>query len=47
MSEAETVALNAEVIENLRKYKGKSLLRRAAMNILVKHLQPESIKKLK
>lgn len=39
--------LNKEVIENLRAFKGKSLLRKAALNVLVKHLQPQSINRLK
>ena len=47
MTEQEALTLNAEVIENLKKYRGKSLLRKAAMNVLVKHLQPASIQKLK
>lgn len=47
LSDVNDVALNQEVIENLRKFKGKSMLRKAAMNVLVKHLQPASIQRLK
>jgi len=34
----EIAKLNTDVIENLRKYKGKSVIKRAAVNTLVKHL---------
>ena len=38
MTKEESLQLNADVIANLKKYKGKSMLRKAAMNVLVKHL---------
>ena len=40
-------AMNAEIVENLRKYKGESILKRAAMNILVKSLDIKEIQSLK
>ena len=39
-------SLNKEVIEALKKYRGESLLKKAAMNVLVKHLGPTQIKEL-
>jgi calcium-dependent protein kinase len=32
--------LNLEVVQALKKYRGESLLKKAAMNVLVKHLGP-------
>ena len=35
--------MNAEVVENLKKYRGESILKKAAMNILVKSLDMKEI----
>lgn len=40
IDEAEQLAFDREVVQNLRKYRGESLLKKAAMNVLVKHLGP-------
>jgi len=32
--------MNEKIVENLKNYKGESLLKKAAMNVLVKHLGP-------
>jgi len=39
--------LDQEVVVNLKKYRGQSVLKRAAMNVLVKQLAPKQIEKLK
>ena len=38
LSADEQDKLNQEIICNLRKYRGESILKKAAMNVLVKHL---------
>lgn len=38
--------LNSSVITNLKKFKGRSLLKKQAINILVKHLKSCQIKEL-
>ena len=39
--------MSEEVIKNLRAYKGKSILKRAAVNTLVKHLKTSEVIELK
>lgn len=39
--------MNQEVVNNLKRYKSKSLLKHAAMNVLVKHLNPKDIESLR
>jgi len=39
--------MDEEVIKNLKNYKGKSILKRAAVNTLVKHLKPSEVRGLK
>ena len=38
--------MNAKIINNLKQYRGESLLKKAAMNVLVKHLGPKQIESL-
>ena len=38
--------LEKQIIERLIKFKGQTLLRRAAMNVLVTHLAPREVKYL-
>mgnify|MGYP002632395295 CR=1 FL=1 len=46
-TDEESSAFNKEVVENLRKYRGQSILKRAAMNVLVKHIDSSQIQSLK
>ena len=39
--------LDKEVVKNLKQYRGQSVLKRAAMNVLVKQLAPKQIDSLK
>ena len=39
--------LHEEIIESLKQYRGVSMLKKAAMNVLVKHLQPQEIQRLR
>mmetsp|Transcript_10953 Transcript_10953/g.8128 ORF Transcript_10953/g.8128 Transcript_10953/m.8128 type:complete len:157 (+) Transcript_10953:555-1025(+) len=39
--------LDPEIISNLKKFKGQSLLKKAALNVLVKMLGPKDIQKLR
>ena len=43
----EQAKLDKEVVANLKKYRGQSILKKAAMNVLVKHLAPNQINSLK
>jgi calcium-dependent protein kinase len=43
----EQAKLDKEVVANLKKYRGQSILKRAAMNVLVKQLAPSQINTLK
>jgi len=36
-------AVKSNIVENLRNYRGKSLLKKAAVNIFIKHLDPSQI----
>ena len=47
MDEGMQMEINREIVQNLRNYRGESLLKKAAMNVLVKHLGPTQINKLK
>jgi hypothetical protein len=33
--------MSADIVEHLKNYRGESLLKKAAMNVLVKHLGPK------
>lgn len=39
--------INSDIIESLTRYKSQSLLKKAAMNVLVKHLNGKQIKELR
>ena len=39
--------MNAEVVNNLKNYRGQSILKKAAMNILVKSLDIKEVRLLK
>lgn len=41
------IELDPEVLENLKRFKGQSLLKKAALNVLVKMLGPKDIQKLR
>jgi hypothetical protein len=41
------VTLDNEVLERLKKFKGSSKLKKAALNVLVKMLNPKDIEKLR
>ena len=47
MNDDEQMDINREIVKNLQNYRGESLLKKAAMNVLVKHLGPTQINKLK
>lgn len=47
MDENEQNEMNLEIVNNLKNYRGESLLKKAAMNVLVKHLGPTQINRLK
>ncbi len=47
MDEGMQMEINREIVQNLRNYRGESLLKKAAMNVLVKHLVPTQSNKLK
>jgi Ca2+-binding EF-hand superfamily protein len=47
MNEEEQQQLDQEIVVNLKKYRGKSVLRREALNVLVKQLAPSQISKLR
>ena len=40
-------SISKDVYDHLKNYRGQSLLKRAAVNILVKHLDPKQIESLK
>ena len=46
-SEADDAELNKTIVKNLRKYKGESILKKAAMNVLVKHLTEAQVEQLR
>lgn len=46
LSDEEQAKLDHEIVLNLKKYRGESTLKKAAMNVLVKHLSNEDIKSL-
>ena len=46
ISEEEQLEINKNIVENLKKYKGTSILKKAAMNVLVKHLAASQVKDL-
>lgn len=46
LSPEEQSKLEKEIVENLKKYRGQSLLKKASMNVLVKHLSSEQIQNL-
>ena len=41
------VELDSEVIDNLKRFKGQSVLKKAALNVLVKMLGPKDIQRLR
>lgn len=43
----EEVKLSPEIIQSLKRFKGQSILKKAACNILVKMLQPKDIEDLR
>jgi len=47
MSAEEQKDLDAEVLKKMKSYRGASLLKKAAVNVLVKHLEQNQIQKLK
>ena len=38
---AEQEEMSHKIVENLKNYRGESILKKAAMNVLVKHLGPK------
>jgi calcium-dependent protein kinase len=46
LSHEEQAKLDQEIVQNLKKYRGESTLKKAAMNVLVKHLSNDDIKGL-
>ena len=47
INNADCVALSPEVVESLKNYRGRSVLKRQALEGIVQHLNPVQIKKLK
>lgn len=47
MSQVEQTELDRDVLQRMKSYRGKSLLKKAAVNILVKHLDQNQIRQLK
>lgn len=47
MNSEEQAKLDKEVVANLKKYRGQSVLKKAAMSVLVKQLAPSQINLLK
>jgi calcium-dependent protein kinase len=45
--QSEQVGMSAEVIQNLREFKGQSQLKKASLNILVKMMRPSDLTSLK
>ena len=46
ISDEEQLKLDREVVENLKKYRGESILKKAAMNVLVKHMTKDQVNTL-
>lgn len=46
LPEDEQKALDRQIVENLKKYRGESILKKAAMNVLVKHLSSSEVESL-
>lgn len=47
MSKADQQELDRDIVQRMQSYRGQSLLKRAAVNVLVKHLEANQIEKLK
>lgn len=47
LSAQEQQELDNDIVNNLKKYRGESILKKAAMNVLVKHLSANDIDALK
>jgi len=43
LDEEEQAKIDKEVVENLKKYRGESILKKAAMNVLVKHMTTSQV----
>jgi calcium-dependent protein kinase len=46
LSAEEQAKLDSEIVQNLKKYRGESTLKKAAMNVLVKHLSSSEVENL-
>jgi serine/threonine protein kinase len=43
MSKVEQVEMDRDIVQRMQSYRGQSLLKRAAVNVLVKHLEANQI----